>query len=125
MPGSFEQLWTRTDDQRQYEICCIPFFTYGIALGDVVTWDPVSLLVEVATPSGHQNIRVAFLDKSKAATSHSDVHGALVQAGCLVEFSSDGYGAIDIDTKARANVVVGLLAPWVDNDTLIWEWAAQ
>ena len=125
MPGSFEQLWTRTDDQRQFEICCIPFFTYGIALGDVVTWDPVSHLVEVTTPSGHQNIRVAFLNKSKAATSHSDVHGALVQAGCLVEFSSDGYGAIDIDTTARANVVVGLLAPWVDNDTLIWEWAAQ
>jgi hypothetical protein len=125
MPGSFEQMWTRTDDQREYEVCCIPFFTYGIALGDVVTWDPISHLVEVATPSGRQNIRIAFLDKSKAAASHTSVLGALVSAGCLIEFSSDGYGAIDIETADRSNAVVALLAPLVEDQTLIWEWGAQ
>lgn len=34
MPGSAEQMWTRATSDGMYEICCIPFFTYGIALGD-------------------------------------------------------------------------------------------
>ena len=32
MPGNFEQCWTRTDDHRLFELCCIPFFTYGLSL---------------------------------------------------------------------------------------------
>jgi hypothetical protein len=125
MAGHFEQLWARTEDQQHFEICCIPFFTYGIALGDIVTWDPTNDLVEVTKSSGHRNIRIAFLDKSKAAASHQTVHGALVSEGCTVEFSSDGYGAIDIDTATRADTVPALLAPWVSDGTLIWEWAAS
>lgn len=36
MPGDFEQCWTRTEDQRLFELCCIPFFTYGQSLGDIL-----------------------------------------------------------------------------------------
>jgi hypothetical protein len=37
LPGHYEQMWTRTDDRQRHELCCIPFFTYGLSLGDVIT----------------------------------------------------------------------------------------
>ncbi len=36
MAGTYEQMWTRTEDQHSFELCCIPFFTYGQSLGDVL-----------------------------------------------------------------------------------------
>ncbi len=35
-PGRYEQVWTRTEDNVNFELCCIPFFTYDLSLGDVV-----------------------------------------------------------------------------------------
>ena len=35
----WEQLWARKIDNDHYEICCIPMFAYGLALGDVVEID--------------------------------------------------------------------------------------
>lgn len=37
LPGYYEQVWTRTDDKQRHELCCIPFFTYGLSLGDIFT----------------------------------------------------------------------------------------
>lgn len=33
----FEQIWTYTEDQQTFELCCIPFFPYGVSLGDRIT----------------------------------------------------------------------------------------
>lgn len=33
----FEQIWTYTEDQQVFELCCIPFFPYGVSLGDRIT----------------------------------------------------------------------------------------
>jgi hypothetical protein len=126
MPGNFEQLWTRTEDQRSFELCCLPFFTYGVALGDLVAWDEnTNHLGPIVNQSGRRLIRVAFLDKPVAADCHAEVHGSLIQAGCLVEFSSEGYGSVDIAGGEQAIAVPELLARWVDDGTLIWEWGDQ
>ncbi len=37
MPGCFEQMWTRTEEEQRFELCCIPLFTCGLSLGDVVS----------------------------------------------------------------------------------------
>jgi hypothetical protein len=34
--GRFEQLWVRKVAEDAFELCCIPFFLYDVALGDVV-----------------------------------------------------------------------------------------
>ena len=34
--GRFEELWVRKITDDTFEICCIPFFLYDVALGDVV-----------------------------------------------------------------------------------------
>ena len=39
MADAFELLWAHTEDRKHYELCCIPFFIYGFALGDTLTWD--------------------------------------------------------------------------------------
>jgi hypothetical protein len=36
MQGRLEQMWARQLGEAEFMICCIPFFTYGIALGDRV-----------------------------------------------------------------------------------------
>jgi hypothetical protein len=123
MPGAFEQLWARTDGRDVFELCCIPFFTYGLALGDRVHWDEATDRVDVVEPSGHRCVRVAFTDKTTAATHHEALHRDLSEAGCLVEFSSFGYGAIDVDTESRGAVVVATLKSYVAAETLVWEWA--
>src|SRR5947209_2116831 len=35
-----EQLWARQVDEHRFEVCCIPFFVYDVALGDVVVTSP-------------------------------------------------------------------------------------
>lgn len=36
LEGASEQLWARREADNEFIICCIPFFTYGISLGDHV-----------------------------------------------------------------------------------------
>jgi hypothetical protein len=31
-----EQIWARQIEKDVFEVCCIPFFAYGLALGDLV-----------------------------------------------------------------------------------------
>lgn len=124
MPGRREQLWAHTDDERVFELCCIPYFTYGLALGDLVSWDTESEAVEVVSPSGRRVIRVAFMDRVDAAVAHDGLHGELIGTGCLVEFKGDGYGAIDIETERQAQLVAQLLNPWAEAGRVMWEWAS-
>src|SRR5690625_5461577 len=39
LSGRWEQLWSRQLSETEFQLCCIPFFTYGLALGDRVTTD--------------------------------------------------------------------------------------
>ncbi|NOV98762.1 hypothetical protein HDG69_003357 [Isoptericola halotolerans] len=34
--GRYEQLWCRQVSDDTFEVCCIPFFLYDVALGDLV-----------------------------------------------------------------------------------------
>lgn len=51
-PGRTEQLWARQLGDRRFELCCIPFFLYDLALGDVVETDDNYDVVRVLKPSG-------------------------------------------------------------------------
>jgi hypothetical protein len=61
--GRAEQLWARRlDEPLLFEICCIPFFLYDVALGDVVQTDASSELARVVEPSGRFVFRAWFGD---------------------------------------------------------------
>lgn len=125
MAGNFEQCWTRTEDQRLFELCCIPFFTYGHSLGDVLEIDLGTGRHRIHRKGGHQTIRIAFTDDYEAHAQHQRLHGALVDdAECLVEVRHGGhYAAIDIDDPLKAALVIDILTPLHDAGHLIWEWA--
>jgi hypothetical protein len=124
-PGRAEQLWARTVGDGHYELCCIPFFTYGFALGDVVSWDPETRTLRMTAAAGHGNLRVVFASRADAAAHHERLHGLLIDSGVLVEFSSAGYAAIDIANAAQQDAVIAVLAPLVESGTVVWEWGSD
>jgi hypothetical protein len=125
MPGHYEQCWTRTDDQELFELCCIPLFTYGHSLGDILEVDLGTGRHTVHRKSGHRTIRFAFTDDRQAHEQHQRLHSALIEdAGCLLEFRSGGhYGAVDIVDAAQQDRVIAILTPHHAAGSLIWEWA--
>lgn len=58
----WEQLWARKINQTRFELCCIPFFAYGFALGDEVETNNDYMIVDVSKKSGNRTIRIWFTD---------------------------------------------------------------
>ena len=62
----WEQLWARQVKANVFEICCVPFFAYGIALGDLVSTSTVEgkhyTVDRILKRSGHTTYRIWFLD---------------------------------------------------------------
>ena len=125
LPGHYEQMWTRTDDKQQHELCCIPFFTYGLSLGDVITLTDPDGAYRVEAKSGHRTIRIAVQDQTYAHERHEELHGGLAQIGVLTEFRGHAYGycAVDIVDQGQADAVIEMLRPLAEAGTLMWEWA--
>lgn len=125
MPGWFEQMWTRTEDRQRFELCCIPFFTYGLSLGDVVSLAGENSAYRVESKSGHRTIRIAVQDEEYAHRHHQDLHAALAAIGVLTEFRGhvNRYCAVDIVDQGQADAVVAHLNPLATRATLMWEWA--
>lgn len=125
LPGHYEQMWTRTEDQRLHELCCLPFFTYGLSLSDVVTLTTERGAYRVETKSGNRTIRIAIQDEAYAHEQHEGLHGALARLGVLTEFRghASGYGGVNVVDQTQADAVVGLLSPLAEAATLMWEWA--
>ncbi|GMA23790.1 hypothetical protein GCM10025864_15490 [Luteimicrobium album] len=94
----FEQLWTKRVDSHLFEIACIPFFVYGIALGDVVRADPNAgyLVQEVVRRSGNEVLRIAVKFSKDVEVVHSRLHELLGRLGYLSEWFAPGYVAVNL-----------------------------
>jgi hypothetical protein len=113
-PGKWEQLWARQVGPNRFELCCIPFMTYGLALGDVVETEARDghehLVARVVGPSGRFAMRAWFLDTSVAA----QVAERLGTAGALLEWRGHWSRllAIDAADEAMTHVVADTLRPY-------------
>ena len=123
--GTFEQLWTRKRNPDRFEVCCIPYFTYGIALGDVVLWNDQDRKARVVEASGRRLIRVAFNEPSEGVAAHEAFHGELLSTGALIEFHGAGYAAVDIDSDERLQAVLDAVRPFEASGKATWEWGSQ
>ena len=125
LPGRYEQVWTRTDDGHLHELCCVPFFTYGLSLGDAITLTSEDGEYRVESKSGHRTIRIAIQDQSYAHERHDDFHDGLARTGALTEFRGHAlsYCAVDIADQIQADAVIDMLRPLAESGTLMWEWA--
>lgn len=120
--GRFEQLWTKQVGENQFEICCIPFFLYGLALGDMVETAPQGgrqyVLSRMLSRSGRYVFR-AYFERPQYRHRDSTVQ-ALEAVGAQVEWSSPSLLAIDADGPS-AREVADLLQDLERQERLVYE----
>ncbi|MEW6581938.1 MAG: DUF4265 domain-containing protein [Actinomycetota bacterium] len=117
-PGRSEQLWARQVGDQRFEICCIPFFLYDVALGDVVDTDANFALVGVAEPSGRSVFRVWF---GESFHPREEVAKELTELGALLESSSANLLAVDAADADAARLIAGYLAEQEGAGRLMYE----
>ncbi|MGI3786462.1 MAG: DUF4265 domain-containing protein [Janthinobacterium lividum] len=120
LPKHFEQLWTRQVGDNEFEICCIPFFLYDIALGDIVSsrTDGSGLVERVVRHSGRYVFR-AILNDLEAP--FDDVIAWIAQRGGLIEWSSRSMIAIDAVDEVAAQQLADYLADLEAQGRLVYE----
>lgn len=96
MPDRFEQLWVAKESDRVFRICCVPFFTYGIALGDTVETDDAFTFRRIVSKGGHKTLRIAVANRTNKVHLHAVLHEWVGQSGLPHEWFSDGYLAVDL-----------------------------
>lgn len=102
-PGRTEQLWARALSGHQYELCCIPFFLYGLSLGDLVETDSDHLVSRVVERSGRATFRAVLADRTSVEGRERLIRG-LEASGALVERSPTALIAIDAIPQVRQAV---------------------
>lgn len=104
----WEQLWVRMISDKRFEICCIPFFAHGLALGDEVEVDDDYVVQRVLVASGHITLRVWF-GNSKDSVGRTRVMELIDHEKCEHEWSSLNLLAIDARTSKTAQDIVEVL----------------
>ena len=113
LPGWCEQLWAHQIEDFAFEICCIPFFIYGIALGDVVETKADFTIDRVLEKSGHRTLRIAVANQEEQDELHVVLHDWAASTGLLYEWQAPGYLAVDLPPGTRVDEITPAL------DTLI------
>lgn len=105
--GGWEQLWARQVGPDLFEICCIPFFLYGFALGDVVRTHPGHgrqwVVADVVTASGNAVVRL-WLRGSTAKLGQ--VLAEAKELGLPAEISGEHLVAVSVRQDQRARVAL-------------------
>ncbi len=113
-----EQLWARRVDDSHFELCCIPFFAYDLALGDVVETDSEYMVRRVSTGSGRYVFRVYFGD---SLYPRDEIAQELTARGALLELSSTNLLAVDARDRVHAHELAAFLQEQEDLGHLIYE----
>jgi hypothetical protein len=122
-PDKWEQFWARQLAPNRFELCCIPFMTYGLALGDVVETEARDghqhLVARVAEPSGRFAMRVWILDTSIA----DEVAERLKAVGALLEWRGrwSRLVAVDAEDEAMTHTIAEALRPYEETEQLHFE----
>ena len=97
--GNFEQLWTTRVGENRFELCCIPFFAYDLALGDVVRADAATgyVVQAVEQRSGNGVVRVAVKRLEDVDVVHVQLHDLLGRLEYLSEWFAPCYVAVNVE----------------------------
>ncbi|MEU0435796.1 DUF4265 domain-containing protein [Streptomyces sp. NPDC006290] len=116
-----EQLWlSKVDDG--YEVGCIPFWAYGLALGDVVAVSNDGYVSGIVRKSGRRVLRVLFLEPRPSTDSRVPLRGVLDSVGLLSEWNGDRFVAIDVPDESEMRQVYDVLNSEIQNGTAFGEW---
>jgi hypothetical protein len=82
MAGAREQLWVKQVDERRFVMRNLPYFTYGIALGDEVSTDEALTIDGVMRRSGHRLLRVALECDAAERFNQGSTHFSITNGSC-------------------------------------------
>ncbi|MBI3969410.1 MAG: DUF4265 domain-containing protein [Chloroflexi bacterium] len=103
-PLRWERLWAKKLDANRFELCCIPFYAYDLALGDEVETQTEAekphVIRQVVKPSGHQTYRIYFRYARNLA--RLEANERLRSLGCSLEWENAHHLGIDCATPAMA-----------------------
>ncbi|MFD7908660.1 DUF4265 domain-containing protein [Kitasatospora sp. NPDC059747] len=124
LAGMLEQLWLRElEEGGGYEVCCIPFYAYGLALGDVVGKSGSDTVDSLISKSGRRVLRVFFAEPRPSVDSRSALRSAVDLAGLLSEWNGDRLAAIDVPDISVMQPVFDSVQSEIQNGTAFWEWS--
>jgi hypothetical protein len=98
----WEQLWWDRLGDARFVLCCIPFFAYGLSLGDEVVVDHNRRILAISNPSGQWTYRVWFgdvaPDRRRAALER------ITREGPTIERSSENLFALSVPTEQSSQL---------------------
>lgn len=121
-----EQVWLRRLDDTEFEVSCIPFRAYGIALGDKVELHDGRSVARVSQNSGRRVLRVYFTDPRPSMAgldSRHDLIDEIRSSELLSEWSGDRHVAIDVCEGARMHGIYSSVSAEIEAGSAVWEWA--
>jgi hypothetical protein len=125
-PWRYEALFTRQVSRNQFEVCCIPYLLYNVALGDVVATRPRNgrkyVVRKVVRSSGRYVFR-AWLGESTYPREELGEH--LHALGALVEWRTHNLLAVDARDQSHAQQVADFLAEGERAGHLVYETGRQ
>jgi hypothetical protein len=122
LPGRREQLWAHQIGPYRFELCCIPFMTYGLALGDVVSTDETFVIRAVVESRGRKVLRIWFKQDGATLDLREEVLAEVRQHDLLAEWYSEHYLAIDSPDDAPLRGLVALLEGLSDDGAVYYEY---
>jgi hypothetical protein len=100
LAGQQEQVWLRPLPGGEFEVACIPFCVYGLALGDRVALVGERFVGRVVAPSGRRVFRVFFTEPRPPGDAREALRAAVVEGDFLAEWQGERHVAIDVPEDA-------------------------
>ncbi|MFF0596107.1 DUF4265 domain-containing protein [Streptomyces antibioticus] len=126
LDGQKEQLWLKPVGDRVYSVACIPFRTYGLALGHRVRLSENDEVSEVVERSSHRVLRMLLMptpDPGRLVETTDRIRAEISAAGLLSEWSGDRHVAVDIPADRDPSDLYEVMKREVAADRAFWEWA--
>ncbi|MFF3254837.1 DUF4265 domain-containing protein [Actinacidiphila glaucinigra] len=128
MDGRLEQLWLTPVNDGIFSIACIPFYTYGLALGDRVRLSEGSQVSDIVSLSQHRVLRMLLMPDpdpgpERLAEAIARIKMEINAAALLSEWSGDRYVAVDVPPGANPSKLFAVMEREVSEAGAFWEWA--
>jgi len=117
--NEWEQLWALDLGDRRFLLCCIPFFSFDLALGDEVETDGNFVVQRVTKTSGQYTFRIWFGDSTHIGI-REEVLQQMKGLSAELEWSSENLLAISVSAE-QAQQVADYLYAEQDARKLIYE----
>ena len=111
MADRWEQLWACQSSDDEFVLCCIPYFTYGLALGDTVRTQHLAgkkyVVADVVARTGRRALRLWLKDAT--AEGKTRILEYVQTFAPLHEWSSNNLLVIDVPEPEPTPELLALL----------------